>query len=127
MPAGSLLAIQTDAGWSIEDGFTIEDIGGNMSDPRFHFALVDESLSRGTIADGSPAIVYRSISRREMVARSGAIVESQLVADVLICGVQDGVRCGRIAYTCPTTGCGPATLARGVLATIEQRRHTYTP
>jgi len=127
VPAGSLLAIQTDAGWSIEDGFTIEDIGGNMSDPRFHFALVDESLSRGTIADGSPAIVYRSISRREMVARSGAIVESQLVADVLICGVQDGVRCGRIAYTCPTTGCGPATLARGVLATIEQRRHTYTP
>jgi hypothetical protein len=126
-PASSELAIRTDAGWFVQGGFTIEDIGAHMTDPRFHYFLVDESLGRGTLADGSPAIVYRSISHHDMVASSGRIVDSQLVADVMICAVHDGVRCGRIAYTCPAAGCAPATLVRGVLTTIERHEYLYKP
>lgn len=127
VPAVSRLAIQTDAGWFIEAGFTIEDIGASMSEPRFHFSLVKESLERGSLTDGSPAIVYQSISRHDMVARSGQIVETQLVADVMICDAQDAVRCGRVAYACPVAGCAPVTLTRGLLKTIEQREHAYVP
>jgi hypothetical protein len=123
--AMSSLAIETGAGWFIEDGFTIEDIEGNMSDPRFHYSLAGESLARGTLADGSPAIVYRSIARHDMVTRDAKVVDSQLVADVMICSVHDGVRCGRIEYACPATGCAPVTFTRGVLTTLERHEYTY--
>ena len=129
VPANSVLAIETTSGWFLRDGFTIEDYGANMADWPFDIHLVGESLAAGTLADGSAAIVYQSISRHGYHCGAGACKGSppappQRVADLLICAVGDPVTCTTTQYTCPAAGCAAPALVRGALATVEA--HTYS-
>ncbi|MGE5181897.1 MAG: hypothetical protein ACM31C_07535 [Acidobacteriota bacterium] len=116
VPAGSRLAIGTRVGWFVREGFPIEDTS-HMSVTPWHLHLVDESLASGSLADGRPAIVYRSVSRLDDLDSAGRVVAGALTADLLICRAGDTVECGRVSYACPATGCPRATFRRGRLDT----------
>ncbi len=116
------LAIHRDDGWYVVGGPTVEYVAANMTEAPLHVALVRESLSPGRFADGLPAIVYEAVTRwREIDARSGRVVSSELHGDVMVCGTRDEVRCARVAYTCPAAGCVRPTFVGGVLTTIQRR------
>ncbi|HEX5058985.1 MAG TPA: hypothetical protein VFV99_06475 [Kofleriaceae bacterium] len=131
-PQMSSLTVRIHEDWFVAEGFTLTDFGGNMSDSRIEIHRVSESLVKGTFADGSPAIVYRAVTRTDFVSSCDGddcvdpVTESVKHDNFLVCSVaMETVRCGRIEYECPATGCGAPAFVLGQLVAIEQR--TYVP
>jgi hypothetical protein len=124
--ATSKLAIRTPDGWTLIDGPIIAYQVANMTDAPAHVSLLDESLSTGTFDDG-PAIVYQATTLHRGIERSGRIAWQQRRADLVICTAGDDIRCARVTYVCPASGCVRARFAHGLLTTVEQRDYRMSP
>src|SRR5262249_25359219 len=121
------LAVKTKAGWFVAAGPTIEDFGANMTVAPLDILFARESLSEGTFVDGSPAIVYRTITKYEHRCRTKKCEEADAheMVDVMICGADDSsLSCGRmLTYECPASGCAKVAFDRGLVTTIEARTY----
>jgi hypothetical protein len=120
----SKLAIRTPDGWTQIDGPIITYQAANMTDAPAHVSLVDESLSTGTFEDDEPAIVYQSTTlHRGIETRTGRVAWQRRQTDLVICTTAGEIRCARITYECPPSGCVRPRFDHGLLTTVE--RHEY--
>ena len=116
-------------GWFAAADLTYQHQGAHMTDAPEFSKLVDESLSTGTLADGSTAVVHRvDIERgtrcwKASSCPSGAET-STVVSVIEVCRV-DTPACDRVEVTCPASGCKPVELHRGTLTvkTDQGREH----
>ena len=132
------LAIKTAAGWFIERGAVIRDDRPTQTSLR---EVVDRNqddvLSAGSFADGTPAIVHSQATKTthqlppDAANRDPRIVSVTITQNVTICRVRDGVQCGQVSFTCPSSGCGVVKLDRGAMTVsqlvVEQRTYTIEP
>ena len=91
-----------------------------MTDAPLHIRLVKHELVRGTLADGSPAVLQRvDVSHRETSQR--------FYQAVLVCTMPRkdtmgyAVACGAIKYECPADGCNNASLVKGIVRVGDER------
>jgi hypothetical protein len=130
IPIFSALGLRVGSQWYVVDGFLVRGLGSDRTEPQGEITSVAEAIRRGTFRDGSPAVVYQSVTLHDHVLRCDSqetcrdgVAETKLMSDVLVCRVDDGVACGRISYRCPQAGCGRAAFVRGELAVAEE--HVY--
>ena len=115
-PAGTHLAIETKDGWFIHPGGIFRNFT-NMSVVRSRRTFASETVTSGTFADGSVAVLYHLVTREQEEAAVFFDTE------VTVCRVGDTVECGQVIYRCPASGCKLARFEQGLLVTNEQRSY----
>ena len=110
---------------------TVEYSGAHMTDAPQHLSTVRDAWSTGTLADQSPAAVYRiDLSDANVCMKSGCGQDAQVLRQIIVaCSVPTGTRptprCASVQATCDHDRCVAPTLVRGLLTISSGSHHEH--
>jgi hypothetical protein len=133
---GMSLAIHLDDAWWIKDCVTVAYHAAHMTEAPLSIRFLKQSITRGTLADGSAAAVLRVDTRHDSNCSHDEHCldeEHHLEQFVMVCAlprtdaIESSVACGSITLRCPADRCRDVALVKGTLHTFDERganKHT---